>query len=321
MPATPPTARHGTWRLANAGDIDRRIRGLLDCGRNAEQIADQLGVASGYVEAFIRDERGADAPPHKIPREALPPAEAPTALSRVLCIVAAAEIGARDCIQRQCSSNCFCPKASFAINAVAPHAPPGSKLDEQLARCRTVARSVLTKPELEQRFLGPARAAFRGEKPVEELFAGELPAPPAAAPPDPRKPPQPPEPAVPRGELAAAPVVIAPKETPAPSAKEKPMAELTEINDSEFKKAHRDLGGNFSALALRFGTSVYHVKKRVTAMGLDQATPPAPAAAAPASDDPVVSLLEEQRKHHELRAQDHQAQISRIDKALAALRA
>jgi hypothetical protein len=174
------TMKHGAWKGLGA-EIDQRVRVLLARGNKPERVAEMVGVASGYVEALQReleDAEGDDAP-RDPPRPPPRPPEPGTALSRVHCLVAGEEIGARECISRQCSQKCFCPKASFAINAIAPTVLPGTRLEDELARCRAVARSVLLKGRVDERHLGPALVALRGGKPVPaSLIAGELPAPP-----------------------------------------------------------------------------------------------------------------------------------------------
>jgi hypothetical protein len=99
------------------------------------------------------------------------------ARASVACIVARGDIGARDCVERQGSMKCFCPRAVFAINAMSPLVVHGSKLAEALDRCRSVAQAVLHKPELADRHLGPARAAFDGRPAAASLFPGPLPVP------------------------------------------------------------------------------------------------------------------------------------------------
>lgn len=116
-------------------------------------------------------------------RPALPASEPSTGASRVRCMVVLEEIGARECVARQCEQKCFCPKASFAINAMADLVLPGTRLEDQLAECRAVARSVLLKPTIEERHLGPALRVLRGEKvDPAPLIVGDLPAPPVKRP-------------------------------------------------------------------------------------------------------------------------------------------
>jgi hypothetical protein len=240
--ASPRPARHGEWRLLYGAEVDERIRKLLGRGRTTEQAAVAAGVAIDYVRALIRDEGGDDAPPGDTQRERPPPpeTESPTARSRVACMVAGAEIGARECVERQCGQRCFCPRASFAINALAPHALPGTRLEEQLAACRAVARSVLLKSTSEERHLGPALRVLRGEAvDPAPLIAGDLPAPPAkrptlaetwrqargapratAAPPAPAPPAPSPKPG--SDEVAAA--VLAQRGEPSPPPKNEPLS-------------------------------------------------------------------------------------------------
>lgn len=60
----PANARHGAWKLSLGAEVDRHIRDLLKRGQSAERVAELVGVATGYVEALVRDERGEDdAPP------------------------------------------------------------------------------------------------------------------------------------------------------------------------------------------------------------------------------------------------------------------
>lgn len=170
--------KHGSW-TGLGPEIDRNVRARLARNESIEQIAEAVGVATGYVRAIATEEEGDDAPPHDRPRAAPPPAEPGTALSRVACIVAGEDIGARECIARQCEQKCFCPKASFAINAIAPTVLPGTRLEDELGRCKAVARTVLMRPDGE-RHLGPALVALRGGKiePPPLVSPVPLPAPP-----------------------------------------------------------------------------------------------------------------------------------------------
>jgi len=306
MPASPPTARHGAWRLVNAGNTDAQIRMRLDRDETVEQIADALGIATGYVEAFIRDEREANvpAPPREPPRLApsAEPIESPVAAARVHCIVAGEEIGARECISRQCSDKCFCPKASFAINAIAPTVLPGTRLEDQLAQCKAVARSVLTKASAEERHLGPALVALRGGK-VEPrpLIAGDPPAPPKredqepliTARPEPKRAPAlPQEDDVSEQEVEqlrhdTAKAVLATREGVKPKKnwdawlaeknqrreaaekKEKPMKnKLHAVSDEEFRRVYEEESGSLKAIGAKYGAAASTVRARIVKLGL-----------------------------------------------------
>lgn len=291
---SPANASHGKWRLPFGAEVDDRIRELLARGRTPEQAARITGVATGYVEQLRRE---SDEEP-RMPRERapLPEAESPLALSRVPCMVAGAEIGARDCVERQATQRCYCPKAPFAINALTPHALPGTRLQEQLDQCRSVGRSVILKPNVEDRHLGPALRVLRGEPVGASLIAGELPAAPARSPDRPRVAPVPPPPppeiepeseqptaaarATPDAAEVSAAVFAARGEplsiqeaepahtAPAEEENVPKRSPLDQETDDAVREAFGRFGGNVKAVANHFKCSWPTAKKRCDALRL-----------------------------------------------------
>jgi hypothetical protein len=149
------------------------------CRMLNERVRVKLKLQGVWGHRWIKDET--DLSDEKSPENggliALPPVRParpvltnlePEARTTVSCIVDNAEIGARDCVDLQTSRRCFCPRAAFAVNAVAPLAPPLSPLAHALDRCRAVALSLLKVPPAE-RYLGAA-ADVRAGRPVVETF-------------------------------------------------------------------------------------------------------------------------------------------------------
>lgn len=128
-----------------------------------------------------------------------------------------------------------------------------------------------------------------------------------------------------------------PKVTPAePPGMEMIVLKLDDADDVQFRGAFRKLGGNYSALAKHFYSSVYHVKRRIKSLGLTVSAPARTlgdvakkhteekhveeSSAPNGADLDVVQALETRRQRYFAEATRIGTEIARIDKALAALR-
>lgn len=162
---------HAGWSLANSVGVDKEIRERLSRGDRVEAIAEGLGVATGYVEAIALELAGGR-PVESHERQVFEHEQLETR-SRVHCLIDKQEIGARDCVDHQCSRRCFCPRGTFAINAMAELVTPGSRMLDRLIECRARARAAISS----RGHLGPALDVLEG-RPIAPvpLFAGELPA-------------------------------------------------------------------------------------------------------------------------------------------------
>jgi hypothetical protein len=236
-------------------------------------------------------------------------------LSVVQCIVAGAEIGARECVDRQHADRCFCPKAPLAISEVKKIVLPGTRLEDVVNTQVALARSLILKPHAE-RFLGPALVVLKtGKAPEPSLIAGELPAappkredraplitarpdrgggvksgerrdPPIATPstPPPRKPDPATVAAAVEAQRAPAPAVPAP--SPAKEKSMPPPSPIKAVTDDDFRKAYEQESGSIIALAKRFGAAAKTARARVVALGLEiRVGGHIPKAAAPAKSE------------------------------------
>lgn len=284
-------SRHARWGLVDAGNIDKQIEARLLAGQEPEAIAEGLGVATGYVEEFVR-ELAPPAPPR--PERQVLEHEPLEARPRVFCLVSKLEIGARECVDRQTAQRCFCPRGSFAINSMAELAAPGSRLLEQLVQCRGRAREA----QKGGGYLGPGRDAHEG-RPIAPvpLFAGELPAPPNGNP-GPRITVTVRTTEKEREAIVAAvsravvpPTTTAPPVTPAPPAKEKTMprtSKLDEMTDDQVSDGLKKYG-SFAAAREAFGVGTATLRERLKKIAAKE--PAAPTQKPPRNLLPVLAVM------------------------------
>lgn len=240
-------------------------------------------------------------------------------MTTLRCLVTEDNIAARACVDAQVEQRCWCSKAPLAVVEVAAIALPGSRLGEQIDKCKNTAATMLRKP-VGDRYDGPALRKLRGiGTPVEV----PLPAPPAVQKAAPVKPAA----YAVQGALAAPAKRVVPEPiTPAPPAKESSMprgpsfsegkkcetcdAPIANINTTGRCKSHKDSKkaktSSNPAPVVRLPRKPATARLRSLAEVVAKHTPVA-------QPGDVIQLLEHQLAHH-------QEQASRCEKALAALR-
>jgi hypothetical protein len=71
------------------------------------------------------------------------------------------EISARECVDQQATARCWCPKAVLAVTEVAQIAVAGTRLFEQISKCKDAASAMFRKPAAD-RYDGPALRKVKG---------------------------------------------------------------------------------------------------------------------------------------------------------------